>query len=301
MLAPSPCKFIARLCVLFILAWSQAAVAQTVVRYPRSLTGDDGRDNYPVLLLKLALSKAGPGYTVIGTPLSMLQNRVLAEIARPGGDIDIVASMTNRERESQLLAIRIPVDKGLIGWRLALVRADHAQLFRDVHNKDELMRFQAGQGHDWPDTDILRAAGLPVRAISSYDSLFGMLSAGRIDYFPRSIMEVGREAAAHPDLATDSYVAIHYPAAQYFFVNRANTQLAEAVRRGLEAAIADGSFDQLFNEHYGAAVRAARLDQRRVIELDNPALPPETPLGRRELWLGVEALRHGRAGGRPHP
>ena len=28
----------------------------------------------------------------------------------------------------------------------------------------------------------------------------------------------------------------------------------------------------------------ARLDQRRIIELDNPLLPPHTPLQRRELW-----------------
>ena len=36
--------------------------------------------------------------------------------------------------------------------------------------------------------------------------------------------------------------------------------------------------------HVDDDLRRARLDQRRIIELDNPLLPPQTPLQRRELW-----------------
>jgi hypothetical protein len=80
-------------------------------------------------------------------------------------------------------------------------------------------------------------------------------------------------------------VALHYFYDAYLFVNKRNTQLAEDIRRGLEAAIADGSFDKLFQHHWGERVRQARLCQRVVIELRNPLLTPQTPKNRPELWF----------------
>ena len=59
---------------------------------------------------------------------------------------------------------------------------------------------------------------------------------------------------------------------------------------GLEQALADGSFDRLFFAHYGDALQRARLSERQLIELDNPLLPPDTPLQRAELWLSREQL-----------
>ena len=80
---------------------------------------------------------------------------------------------------------------------------------------------------------------------------------------------------------------LHYPTAVYFFVNRSATALAERIRAGLEAAIADGRFDDLFREVNGKAIEQAQLDARVVLLLDNPLLPAETPLHRQELWYKV--------------
>jgi hypothetical protein len=60
--------------------------------------------------------------------------------------------------------------------------------------------------------------------------------------------------------------------------------LAEIIRQGLEKAIADGSADRLFDQHYGERLRQAHLDERVFIELKNPLLTPGTPLDRPELW-----------------
>ncbi len=50
-------------------------------------------------------------------------------------------------------------------------------------------------------------------------------------------LEDASRAGLH--LAIDQHVALHYPAAFYFFVSRQRPELAEAIRQGLEKAIAD--------------------------------------------------------------
>lgn len=73
--------------------------------------------------------------------------------------------------------------------------------------------------------------------------------------------------------------------ADYFFVNKQDTKLAQAINTGLERALANGQFDRLFYAFNGAQIRQARLAQRTVIELHNPQLPEGTPLGRKALWF----------------
>jgi ABC-type amino acid transport substrate-binding protein len=279
-----PRRLLARLAAVGCAVVAAPALAATIL-FPRPLLGADAPDDYPIALLRLALEKSGTPYELKLAPIVMTQDRVLLEIAKGNGGVDIIATMTSQERERKMLAVRIPIDRGLYGWRLALVRDDRQELLAGVRDLAGLRRLRSGQGHDWPDTGILRGNGLPVSANSSYEALFSMLAAGRIDYFPRAVIEIGPEVAAHPGLVIDRHIVMHYPTALYYFVNRNNTQLANAVKRGLEAAIADGAFERLFNQRFGAAMRDARLDQRRVIELANPLLPDGLPQEHRDLWL----------------
>ncbi len=48
--------------------------------------------------------------------------------------------------------------------------------------------------------------------------------------------------------------------------------------------IADGSFEQMFQQQYGAMIRKSALHERRVIDLVNPVLPARLPLERKILW-----------------
>jgi hypothetical protein len=271
-----------------------AAAEPITVLYPRAEADDDKRSEYGMALLQLALAKAGGKYRVELSPTRMQQNRAIAEIQSGAGRVDIIGTMTSAERESRLLPVRIPMSRGLIGWRIGLLRADHKDMLREVRSLEDLKRFSAAQGHDWPDLQILRHSGLTVYPVAVYNGLFGMLKAGRMDWVPRSVNEIWAEAARHPELAIDPYVVMHYPTADYFFVNRNNPALAENVLQGLEAALADGSFLQLFYLHYGPLIQRARLDQRLIIELPNPLLSPQTPLERKELWLTADDLKHRR-------
>lgn len=273
------------------LACLCGAVHGEVLRYPGVENALDRRGDYPLKLLQLALKKAGSVDTVVRTTLYMQQNRSALEIARASGNLDIMAAATSKEREAQLLPIRIPLTKGLIGWRLLLLKAGERERLRDVTTLQQLRLLRTAQVHDWPDMAILRGNGLTVAAVSHYDGLFSMLEVDRLDYVPRSLPEIGAEADSHRKLAIDPYLVLRYASADYFFVNRNNTRLAEIVSRGLEMALADGSFDQLFYAYYGKSLRDARLDKRRIIDLDNPSLPADAPLRRKELWFSMDDLK----------
>ena len=272
------------LAFLLTLSLSAAALARTVV-YPRAETDVDERDRYPVQLLKLALREARADVALEPHPVFMLQVRAMREVEQRSG-LDVVWTMTSREREQALLPIRIPIDRGLLGWRLLLVQSSASGKFAGVTSLDQLKLLRGGQGADWPDTTILRDAGLSVDESARYGDLFQKLAAGRIDYFPRSVQEIWGELDNHRDqgFVVEPTLALHYPTAMYFFVNKQRPELAADIRRGLDIALRDGSFQALFMQNFGEILKRSRLDRRRVLEMRNPLLPAETPLSDARLW-----------------
>lgn len=256
-----------------------------VVRYPRPESGPDERSRYTLRLLELALQRAPAPYRVELNPVRMQQGRALVQLRNNEG-IDVLSTMTSSEREAQLQPIRIPIDKGLIGWRLLLIRKADAGRFVAPLTLASLKKLKAGQGSDWPDTPIMRANGLKVYGTSNYEALFNMLESGRIDYFPRAVSEIWTELELHEDaLAVEPSVVLRYPTAIYYFVRKGDKRLAADLTAGLEQMIADGSFDKLFDEFYGEMIRKADLKNRSVIHLKNPLMPSRMPLERRQLWF----------------
>lgn len=261
-------------------------LAAEVITYPRPESAGDHRGDYAVELLRLALSDGGTPVELRPAAEVMNQERALLAL-RSGQGLRVTWSMTTVEREKMVLPIRIPIYKGLIGWRLALIHASRSGMLARVSDAAQLAPLTAGQAAEWPDTDILRANGLKVMTSTNYGSLFKMLGRGRFDYMPRSVGEIWTEANWHraDGLMVDDSIVLHYPAAVYFFVAKSDAALAERIRLGLERLIADGRFDRLFYSYHAEQIERARLSRRRVIELRNPLLPPETPLSRPELWL----------------
>jgi ABC-type amino acid transport substrate-binding protein len=263
------------------------AHAVMLVRHPQSEEegNSNGAEHYPVRLLRMALARAEQDYTLQPTTVMMRQNRALAELAA-GRAVDVLWTMTSQARERELLPVRIPLDMGLIGWRLLLIRRSDAARFGAIRQVADLQALDALQGHDWPDSDILRANHYRVQTASDYAGMFKMLESGRVDYFPRAVFEVWNEAAAFAGqgLMVAPGLALHYPSAFYFFVNKSNTALAAAIQRGLESLLADGSYVRLFQEYFGDMAARSTLGARRVFELRNPLLSAATLLSRKELW-----------------
>ncbi|MET3108366.1 ABC-type amino acid transport substrate-binding protein [Oxalobacteraceae bacterium GrIS 2.11] len=282
-------KFIRGLLAVMSLFVALNACAQTgklIVVYPRPETETDYRNELPFAMLNLALNKAGVAFELRPSEQHMQQNRALLQLAS-NVEINVVWSMTSKERERGLLPVRIPIDKGLLGWRILLIRKSDVERFSHIQTIEQLRPLSAGQGHDWPDADILMANEIRVLKSPDYDSLFKMLERNRFDFFPRSVSEAWNELDTHKekDIEVEKTIALHYPAAEYFFVNQHNENLARLLETGLRKAIKDGSFDRLFNRFNGAAIKNADLKNRHIIKLNNPLMSEDTPFSNRELWF----------------
>ena len=202
---------------------------------------------------------------------------------------NVLWTMTNVDREQSMRAIRIPLLKGLIGYRLLVIRKEDQAKFAKITTKGELLALRAGQGMHWPDTEILRANKFQVTEAMAKENLYKMLVAKRFDFFPRGATEVNLEAdlIRAQNLMVEPRLILHYPAALYFFVNKKNTELAQRLEKGFSIIQRNGEFDKLFlsAERVKSAIDILKEPQRKIIQLDNPYLPSDAPLNIPQYWL----------------
>ncbi|MGJ8680062.1 hypothetical protein [Paraglaciecola sp.] len=204
-------------------------------------------------------------------------------------EIDVVFGGATIEREQLNHAIRIPLLKGLNGWRIPLVNKKNGNIFKNLSSTEEFKQLLAGQFHLWSDVVVLQSNNIRVHKATNVKGMYQMLHKGRFDYFPRSILEVWSDMERHKqlDIMVEQHTLIHYPSAYYFYVNYQDVRLIKDITSGLESAIKDGSFDKLFNQHYGEQINKVKQTLRKTYQLTNPHLPPKTPLSRKELWLDL--------------
>ncbi len=269
--------------ILLIIGWAQQPAWPQVlsVTYP-----DYGDKAYFTEVLHLALTQSGGPFELVLGDGSRSQARVLRQIGQ-GEDWDVTWTMTTaaREAEPDLYAIRVPLLKGLLGMRLLLINATDTTRFATL-TEAEMLALIAGQGHDWPDTSILRDNGIPVETSLGYFSLFRMLKRNRFDYFPRGLSEVWRELdTPHgTGLAVAPKWMLYYPAYIYFFVHDKNHALIQRLEEGLAYAQADGSFASLLMKHFKHYVAHADLAHRQLILLENANLASTAPMSFLEFW-----------------
>ena len=203
--------------------------------------------------------------------------------------IDVIFGGSTLARENMSTPVRIPILKGLNGWRIPLVNKNKVEFFKTVKSIDEFKKLVPGQFHRWSDTRVLESNNIEVAKVSDYESLYHMLDKERIDYFPLSILEVKGEyqPRKHLNITIDKNLIVHYPTAYYFYVGKNNQALADDILFGLEQAISDDSFNEIFLQYHGEVINDIRKIKRRVFSLDNPYLSIKTPLSRTDLWINL--------------
>ena len=191
---------------------------------------------------------------------------------RVGDGVDVIFTMSSMARSWVFKAIKFPLTQGYIGLRMILVTPSNKSRFSKITSVEELRHQKLGQGYDWPDTQILKDNGLDVVTSHSNDSLVEMLFENKIDGFPRGVTEYEHVIHEHPNhkmVAADG-IYLKYPTDMFFYVKKENLSLARRPEEGLKKGKKDGSFDRIFNKYMGASIKAARLEKRHAIILENP-------------------------------
>lgn len=244
-----------RFCLaLLLLLALPASALPPVLNIPKPQADSQVAQDYYTQLLRLALMNGAAGREVpeLRATSSMEQGRATYELNR-GTMIDVYWMGTTIEREKKLRAIRIPLDRGLIGYRRFIIRADRQMEFDAVKNGADLKRLLACQGLDWPDVEIMRAARLRVTEVAVLEGLYQQVVAKRCDYFPRgyyeAVPELAQRKVSYPELIEHNGLVLHYPFAVYFFVRRDNEELAQWIERGLEQMIDTGDFLAYMKNH----------------------------------------------------
>lgn len=273
-----------------MLACTASFGADTRVIYPAYETQTDSRFNDLIEILQTSLEKTVPEFgpfELIPSRLTMNEQRYLAEL-KNGQLINIAWSSTSVEKETEFLPLRIPLRKGLLGYRIALIAKDNQQKVDQVHTLDDLKTLTIGQGRGWGDVQLYKSNGIRVIE-TEYANLFKMTNVGRVDMFPRGIGEVFAEFDGHskenPNLAIEKNLLIYYPWPYYFFFNKNDAALQHRVEVGIHLMMKDGSFEAIFKKFNGKAIAQANFKKRRVIRMANFLLPKETPLGDASLWF----------------
>lgn len=281
------------LLVLLYCLCLKAHAADMQLVYPKYFSVLDSTGEFDWIVLRAAMEKTaarfGP-YRLSPSKDPMSVARLLQEMSYPEGSINVFARATDIALEKKFTPIRIPIDRGLMGMRLLVVRKEDLPRFAAVRTLDELKRFSAGQGKGWVDADVLTATGISVVEAPRPAALYAMLEAGRFDFFPRALDEVPREfevqRKTRPGITIEPTLMLRYPLPRYFFVRRdaEGDKLAARIKAGMEMMVQDGSLAALFRQHKGPLVARAAISKRHIIDLPNPLLPAETPLQRSELW-----------------
>lgn len=286
-------KILIRLFAATLIATPLGAHAE-----PLTVIHNKNEPEYFVQLLAGALehTKADGPYILKPSATNIPGGRLISEIAENTGTISIMTRGSNMDEEKKLLPVRIPLDRGLLGYRIMVVRKQDLPKFAAIQSVDELKKLRIGQGSRWPDTKILEGSGFKVTKAYYTAGLLRMLNEERFDMFARATWEATKnledaQKQGLNDLVIEPTLAIHYPYPRIFMVSRKGNgpELAARIEKGLRLMIKDGSFDKAFNDFFGPALEETKLRERKIFRVDNTLLSPETPLDDKSLWFSVSS------------
>jgi hypothetical protein len=262
--------------------YSSCCSAQTI-----KLQSNSTDQTLPAKVIREVMNELGMSYSYpYENDFDITQKRLSSDLQ--SGDIDIIWIMTSKEIETSLQAIYVPIYRGTLGMRLAIVKRENKNIFANVHSLDDLKQFSAGQGKSWADTFILEANDLSVAKPLKFSNLFYMLEGNRFDYFPRGFFEPWSEVERFStlDLVVEPHILLRYTSPMYFFTHKDNDALVAKIHAKLLEKIADGSYQKLFfaDKRISDGLSQGQLDKRIIIDLKNPFLTVKTPLKNKVLW-----------------
>ena len=260
------------------------------VKIPEPQSAEDASHDYYYQLLKLALKNSNnTKYKIqIVDGRSVTQGR--SAYLLNGKYLDVYWMGTSLKREALFRAIKIPLLKGLLGYRVSIINKEQKSVFAQI-DEDSLRAKVACQGQHWPDTEILKRNGFNVIPVARYELMFDLVDINRCDYFPRAIFEgySELELASQRLSNIDMYdqTILHYPFPIFFFVHKDAVELAQDIEMGLEQAIDNGQFDKLIQNHPVTKhlFPISKWKDKQVVKLTNPFIDQKLNTSNPRYWL----------------
>jgi hypothetical protein len=258
-------------------AWGPAAATATrespplEAVYPRM--PERPTDGYAYRLLQLALEASGRPFTLSLTPQDWPSLRAFKSLE--SGEFNVMDAGAAPRLARLARVLPFPLDLGLSGYRLLLVRRDRVAKLQAVRSPADLRQLRVGQGPDWVDNYILRGAGLQVQE-AEFLALFRMLEAGRFDAFPLGADEAETLLTRFQHLAPSAVVfdgwCLHYRFARVLVVSRTQPALFDALHEGLARIYGDGRAQAVLAQdaRLGPLITGQRHLPARVLPLRNP-------------------------------
>lgn len=284
-------RFLPCLAFLLGLSFSATGISQVLdassgllsrVRTLGPQSKQDPRAQFDIAILHRALELThsdGPfSLETLDTNLHPLNQSQLFEQTSGWNRIDVAAGMATDQRARYGIPVPVDLTQGMIGQRVLIIRAGEQERFSRIKTLTDLKKLRICIGSDWPDADIMQAAGFSLKKLPQYEALFTSLASKDCDAISRGMHEAPEEIRSWPklDLALETDLLIRYPARNLFYVHPQRPRLAERLQTGLKKSLENGDFQRLFQLYFDDAL-SLQQQKRRVFQLDNPFDHPDKP------------------------
>jgi len=240
------------------------------------------RERYETALLQACLKATNEEYgsvcvRVDNTDYPSAEDE--ANIFASGADILVTVAGNVKFKDRQKLVIPQPLTKGLLGYRLLLVRDESLAKFAQINTPQQLQALSIGIPQTWADAGLFRHNRYKVIEQGTLDNLFLLLKNGTFDYVALGVNEI-EEIFSHRvvpmgGICIEPSLMLYYPFPLVFYVNPSNSVLAERIEKGLKLIACNGEHETLFSHHHGDVVQRLNLRNRKLLTLKNPILPPD--------------------------
>ena len=263
--------------VFTLCLYDISAQAQMVFTYRSPEHEGDTRYEYDHALLELALDETVDEYGTYKLEPSPVMNFARAiHMAEIGAFPNLILKLSYEEKFKDILDfVPIPVDRGIVGYRVFFVSKDNKEKLAQINTLEELKKLTIVQGSGWSDVALLEAAGFKVDALPSYENIFPYVAKGRADIFPRGANELLGEYESYKNvegLDYDKNLALYYPLPRFFYTTKGNDKAVERIKLGLKKALQDGSFVKLWEDKYRESIDFLDLKDRKIFRIENANL-----------------------------
>jgi len=240
------------------------------------------RQRYETALLQACLKATNEEYSSVNVCIDNTDypNAVdEANIFAKGADILVTVAGNVKFQDKQKIVSWQPLIKGLLGYRLLLVRDQSLSKFAQIKQLRQLQQLSIGIPETWADADLFRHNRYKVIEQGTLDDLFLLLKNGTFDYVALGVNEIEdifkHRAIPMGGISIEPSLMFYYPFPLVFYVNPHRPILAERIDKGLKLIVASGEHDTLFSQHHGDVAQRLNLRTRQIFTLTNPMLPNE--------------------------